>query len=65
MLFDEITSALDPELVGEVLAAMQQLASDGMTMVVVTHEMSFTRDIADLMVFMDAGVILRRITSAA
>ena len=58
MLFDEITSALDPELVGEVLAAMQQLASDGMTMVVVTHEMSFARDIADLMVFMDAGVIV-------
>jgi polar amino acid transport system ATP-binding protein len=58
MLFDEITSALDPELVGEVLAAMQQLASGGMTMVVVTHEMSFARDIADLMVFMDAGVIV-------
>ena len=58
MLFGEITSALDPELVGEVLAAMQQLASDGMTMVVVTHEMSFARDIADLMVFMDAGVIV-------
>ena len=58
MLFDEITSALDPELVGEVLAAMQQLASDGMTMVVVTHEMSFARDIADLMIFMDAGVIV-------
>jgi len=58
MLFGEITSALDPELVGEVLAAMQQLASDGMTMVVVTHEMRFARDIADLMVFMDAGVIV-------
>jgi polar amino acid transport system ATP-binding protein len=58
MLFDEITSALDLELVGEVLAAMQQLASDGMTMVVVTHEMSFARDIADLMIFMDAGVIV-------
>ena len=58
MLFDEITSALDPELVGEVLAAMQQLASDGMTMVVVTHEMSFARDIADRIVFMDGGVIV-------
>ena len=58
MLFDEIPSALDPELVGEVLAAMQQLASDGMTMVVVTHEMSFARDIADRIVFMDGGVIV-------
>jgi polar amino acid transport system ATP-binding protein len=58
MLFDEVTSALDPELVGEVLAAMQQLASDGMTMVVVTHEMSFARDIADRIVFMDGGVIV-------
>ena len=58
MLFDEVTSALDPELVGEVLAAMQQLASDGMTMVVVTHEMSFARDIADRIVFMDAGAIV-------
>jgi polar amino acid transport system ATP-binding protein len=58
MLFDEVTSALDPELVGEVLAAMQQLASDGMTMVVVTHEMSFARDIADRIVFMDGGVVV-------
>jgi polar amino acid transport system ATP-binding protein len=58
MLFDEITSALDPELVGEVLAAVQKLASDGMTMVVVTHEMSFARDIADRIVFMDAGAIV-------
>jgi polar amino acid transport system ATP-binding protein len=58
MLFDEVTSALDPELVGEVLAAMQQLASEGMTMVVVTHEMSFARDIADRIVFMDSGVIV-------
>ncbi len=57
MLFDEVTSALDPELVGEVLAAMQQLARAGMTMVVVTHEMSFARDIADRIVFMDGGVI--------
>jgi polar amino acid transport system ATP-binding protein len=58
MLFDEVTSALDPELVGEVLAAMQQLARDGMTMVVVTHEMSFARDVADRIVFMEGGVIV-------
>jgi polar amino acid transport system ATP-binding protein len=58
MLFDEVTSALDPELVGEVLAAMRQLARDGMTMVVVTHEMSFARDVADRIVFMDGGVIV-------
>jgi len=58
MLFDEVTSALDPELVGEVLAAMQQLAQGGMTMVVVTHEMSFARDIADRIVFIDGGVIV-------
>src|SRR5882672_2366947 len=58
MLFDEVTSALDPELVGEVLAAMRQLARDGMTMVVVTHEMSFARDVADQIVFMDGGVIV-------
>ena len=60
MLFDEVTSALDPELVGEVLAAMQQLARDGMTMVVVTHEMSFARDVADRIVFMDGGVIVEQ-----
>ena len=47
MLFDEVTSALDPELVGEVLAVMRDLASDGMTMLVVTHEMNFARDVAD------------------
>ena len=58
ILFDEVTSALDPELVGEVLAAMQQLAQGGMTMVVVTHEMSFARDIADRIVFIDDGVIV-------
>jgi polar amino acid transport system ATP-binding protein len=58
MLFDEVTSALDPELVGEVLAAMQQLARDGMTMIVVTHEMSFARDIADRIIFMDGGVVV-------
>jgi polar amino acid transport system ATP-binding protein len=60
MLFDEVTSALDPELVGEVLAAMQQLARAGMTMVVVTHEMSFARDIADRIVFMDGGAIVEQ-----
>jgi len=60
MLFDEVTSALDPELVGEVLAVMQQLARAGMTMVVVTHEMSFARDIADRIVFMDDGVIVEQ-----
>ena len=57
MLFDEPTSALDPELVGEVLAVMQKLASEGMTMLVVTHEMGFAREVADQLVFMDAGVI--------
>jgi polar amino acid transport system ATP-binding protein len=60
MLFDEVTSALDPELVGEVLAAMQQLARDGMTMIVVTHEMSFARDVADRVVFMDGGLIVEQ-----
>ena len=60
MMFDEVTSALDPELVGEVLAAMQQLARAGMTMVVVTHEMSFARDIADRIVFMDDGLIVEQ-----
>ena len=58
MLFDEVTSSLDPELVGEVLAAMQQLARDGMTMIVVTHEMSFARDVADRILFMEGGVIV-------
>ena len=58
MLFDEITSALDPELVGEVLASMRQLADDGMTMLVVTHEMGFARRVADRVVFMDHGVIV-------
>lgn len=55
MLFDEVTSALDPELVGEVLAVMRQLAEDGTTMIVVTHEISFARDIADHVLFMDGG----------
>ena len=57
MLFDEVTSALDPELVGEVLAVMRQLGEDGTTMIVVTHEIAFARDIADHVLFMDAGVI--------
>ncbi len=58
MLFDEPTSALDPELVGEVLDVMKQLARDGMTMIVVTHEMGFAREVADQLVFMDAGVVV-------
>jgi polar amino acid transport system ATP-binding protein len=58
MLFDEITSALDPELVKEVLDVMRELASEGMTMVVVTHEMGFARDVADRVAFMDDGVIV-------
>ena len=58
MLFDEPTSALDPELVGEVLDVMRQLANDGMTMVVVTHEMGFAREVADSVVFMDGGVVV-------
>ena len=57
ILFDEPTSALDPELVGEVLTVMKQLANDGMTMVVVTHEMGFAREVADRVIFMDKGVI--------
>jgi len=60
MLFDEPTSALDPELVGEVLAVMRELASDGMTMIVVTHEMSFAREVADHVVFMDGGVVVEQ-----
>jgi polar amino acid transport system ATP-binding protein len=58
MLFDEPTSALDPELVGEVLDVMKQLALDGMTMVVVTHEMGFAREVGDQLVFMDGGVVV-------
>lgn len=58
MLFDEPTSALDPELVGEVLAVMKRLAADGMTMIVVTHEMGFAREVADQLVFMDGGVVV-------
>ena len=58
ILFDEPTSALDPEMIGEVLAVMTELAKDGMTMVVVTHEMNFARQVADRIIFMDGGVIL-------
>ncbi len=58
MLFDEPTSALDPELVGEVLEVMKKLATEGMTMVVVTHEMGFAREVADQLVFMDGGVVV-------
>ncbi len=58
MLFDEPTSALDPELVGEVLDVMRRLAADGMTMIVVTHEMGFAREVGDSLVFMDGGVIV-------
>ncbi|HYO54557.1 amino acid ABC transporter ATP-binding protein [Archangium sp.] len=62
MLFDEPTSALDPEMVGEVLQAMKGLARDGMTMVVVTHEMGFARDVCDRVLFMDQGSVLERTT---
>ncbi len=58
MLFDEPTSALDPEMVGEVLAVMKELAAMGMTMVVVTHEMGFAKDVADRVLFMDEGIIM-------
>ncbi|MFD1739083.1 amino acid ABC transporter ATP-binding protein [Bacillus salitolerans] len=60
MLFDEPTSALDPELVGEVLKVMKDLAQEGMTMIVVTHEMSFAREVADEVIFMDQGHIIER-----
>jgi polar amino acid transport system ATP-binding protein len=60
MLFDEVTSALDPELVGEVLDVMKQLATDGTTMIVVTHEMAFARDVADQVVVMDAGQVVEQ-----
>ncbi|MGQ2906276.1 MAG: ATP-binding cassette domain-containing protein, partial [Neoaquamicrobium sediminum] len=58
ILFDEPTSALDPELVGEVLGAMRDLATDGMTMLVVTHEMAFAREVGDRVLFMDGGLIV-------
>ncbi|MCP2340066.1 amino acid ABC transporter ATP-binding protein [Actinomadura rupiterrae] len=60
MLFDEPTSALDPELVGEVLEVMKQLAVDGMTMIVVTHEIGFAREVGDSLVFMDGGVVVEK-----
>jgi polar amino acid transport system ATP-binding protein len=60
MLFDEITSALDPELVGEVLVVMRDLARTGMTMLVVTHEMQFARDVGDELIFMDDGRIVEQ-----
>ena len=60
MLFDEPTSALDPEMVGEVLEVMKQLAKDGMTMIVVTHEMGFAREVADRVIFMDGGYIVEQ-----
>jgi polar amino acid transport system ATP-binding protein len=58
MLFDEVTSALDPELVGEVLRVIRQLAQEGMTMIIVTHEIGFARDVGDRILFMDGGVIV-------
>ena len=58
LLLDEITSALDPELVGEVLSVVRQLADDGMTMIVVTHEMAFAREVSDVVVFMDSGRVV-------
>ena len=60
MLFDEPTSALDPEMVGEVLTVMKELARDGMTMVVVTHEIGIAREVADRIVFMDGGYIVEQ-----
>lgn len=60
MLFDEPTSALDPEMVGEVLAVMKQLAADGMTMVIVTHEIGFAREVADRVIFMEGGYIVEQ-----
>ena len=60
MLFDDVTSALDPELVGEVLVVMRDLARSGMTMVVVTHEMQFAREVGDRLIFMDEGKIVEQ-----
>ena len=60
MLFDEVTSALDPELVGEVLRVIRQLAQEGMTMVIVTHEIPFARDVGDRVIFVDGGVIVEQ-----
>ena len=60
MLFDEPTSALDPEMVGEVLNVMKELATTGLTMIIVTHEMAFARDVADRVIFMDGGYIIEQ-----
>ena len=60
LLFDEPTSALDPEMVAEVLTVMKDLANEGLTMIVVTHEMGFAKDVADQVVFMDQGVIVEQ-----
>jgi polar amino acid transport system ATP-binding protein len=60
MLFDEPTRALDPEMVGEVLQVMKQLAADGMTMVIVTHEIGFAREVSDRVIFMDGGYIVEQ-----
>lgn len=65
LLFDEPTSSLDPEMVGEVLAVMRDLANEGLTMIVVTHEMSFAREVSDLVVFMENGVVLEQGTPSA
>ena len=65
MLFDEPTSALDPEMIGEVLSVMTELAREGMTMVIVTHEMGFARRVADRIVFMDEGSIVEENTPEA
>jgi len=65
MLFDEPTSALDPEMVGEVLAVMKELANGGMTMICVTHEMGFAREVADRVIFIDDGVIMEEGTPEA
>ena len=65
MLFDEPTSALDPEMVGEVLSVMRDLANDGMTMMCVTHELNFAREVADSIWFMDAGEIVEKSTPEA
>lgn len=64
MLFDEPTSALDPEMIGEVLDVMRSLAHNGMTMVVVTHEMGFAREVADRVIFMDEGRIVEEASAA-
>ncbi len=65
MLFDEPTSALDPEMVGEVLEVMRELARSGMTMIIVTHEMGFAREVADRVIYMDHGKVLEQGQPAA